>query len=55
MFLSRIGIIVSIWVLSIFINNYGISNTMLMGAGISLFGLLIFVAFVSEIRGMLLA
>lgn len=41
--------------LPIFINNYGISNTMLMGAGISLFGLLISVAFAPETRGMSLA
>ncbi len=33
MSLSRIGTIVSTWALPIFINNYGISNTMLMGAG----------------------
>ncbi len=48
MSLSRIGTIVSTWALPIFINNYGISNTMLMGAGISLFGLLISVAFAPE-------
>lgn len=51
MSLSRIGTIVSTWALPIFINNYGISNTMLMGAGISLFGLLISVAFAPETRG----
>lgn len=55
MSLSRIGTIVSTWALPIFINNYGISNTMLMGAGISLFGLLISVAFALETRGMSLA
>ncbi|EFM5934078.1 MFS transporter [Escherichia coli] len=55
MSLSRIGTIVSTWALPIFINNYGISNTMLMGAGISLFGLLISVAFAPETRGMSLA
>jgi len=55
MSLSRIGTIVSTWTLPIFINNYGISNTMLMGAGISLFGLLISVAFAPETRGMSLA
>lgn len=55
MSLSRIGTIVSTWTLLIFINNYGISNTMLMGAGISLFGLLISVAFAPETRGMSLA
>ncbi len=55
MSLSRIGTIVSTLALPIFINNYGISNTMLMGAGISLFGLLISVAFAPETRGMSLA
>lgn len=55
MSLSRIGTIVSTWALPIFINNYGISNTMLMEAGISLFGLLISVAFAPETRGMSLA
>lgn len=55
MSLSRIGTIVSTQALPIFINNYGISNTMLMGAGISLFGLLISVAFAPETRGMSLA
>ncbi len=55
MSLSRIGTIVSTWALPIFINNYGISSTMLMGAGISLFGLLISVAFAPETRGMSLA
>lgn len=55
MSLSRIGTIVSTRALPIFINNYGISNTMLMGAGISLFGLLISVAFAPETRGMSLA
>ena len=55
MSLSRIGTIVSTWALPIFINNYGISNTMLMGAGISLFGLLISIAFAPETRGMSLA
>ncbi|MSD89400.1 MFS transporter, partial [Escherichia coli] len=55
MSLSPIGTIVSTWALPIFINNYGISSTMLMGAGISLFGLLISVAFAPETRGMSLA
>ena len=53
--IAHIGTIVSTWALPIFINNYGISNTMLMGAGISLFGLLISVAFAPETRGMSLA
>ncbi|TMR10275.1 MFS transporter, partial [Escherichia coli] len=35
MSLSSIGTIVSTWALPIFINNYGSSNTMLRGAGIS--------------------
>ncbi|RXA37997.1 MFS transporter, partial [Escherichia coli] len=43
------------WTLRVFINHYGISSPMLRGAGISLFGLLISVAFAPETRGMSLA
>lgn len=55
MSLSRIGTILSTWALPIFITRYGISHVMLMGAGISLAGLLISIAFAPETRGLTLA
>ena len=55
MSLSRIGTIVSTWALPVFITKYGISNVMLMGAGISLIGLLVSIAFAPETRGLTLA
>ena len=55
MSLSRIGTILSTWALPIFITKYGISYVMLMGAGISLVGLLISIAFAPETRGLTLA
>lgn len=55
MSLSRIGTILSTWALPIFITKYGISHVMLMGAGISLVGLLISIAFAPETRGLTLA
>ncbi|MDU7329717.1 MAG: MFS transporter, partial [Klebsiella pneumoniae] len=55
MSLSRIGTILSTWALPIFITRYGISYVMLMGAGISLIGLLISIAFAPETRGLTLA
>ena len=48
--LSRIGTIVSTWALPVFITKYGISNVMLMGAGISLIGLLVSIAFARNAR-----
>ncbi|MGL5528636.1 MAG: MFS transporter [Plesiomonas shigelloides] len=52
MSLSRIGTIVSVWGLPIFIANHGISNVMLIGAAISLIGLLISMVFAPETRGL---
>ncbi|KAB7684768.1 MFS transporter [Plesiomonas shigelloides] len=52
MSLSRIGTIVSVWGLPIFIANHGISNVMLIGAAISLVGLLISMVFAPETRGL---
>lgn len=43
------------WALPVFITKYGISNVMLMGAGISLIGLLVSIAFAPETRGLTLA
>lgn len=55
MSLSRVGTILSTWALPIFITKYGISQVMLMGAGISLVGLLVSIAFAPETRGLTLA
>ena len=55
MSLSRIGTIISTWALPVFITKYGINSVMLMGAGISLIGLLISIAFAPETRGLTLA
>jgi putative MFS transporter len=55
MSLSRVGTIVSTWALPVFISKYGISHVMLMGAGISLIGLLVSIAFAPETRGLTLA
>ena len=55
MSLSRVGTIVSTWALPVFITKYGISHVMLMGAGISLIGLLVSIAFAPETRGLTLA
>lgn len=55
MSLSRIGTIISTWALPIFITKYGINSVMLMGAGISLIGLLVSIAFAPETRGLTLA
>lgn len=55
MSLSRIGTILSTRALPIFITKYGISQVMLMGAGISLVGLLVSIAFAPETRGLTLA
>nr|WP_302981780.1 MFS transporter [Plesiomonas shigelloides] len=52
MSLSRIGTIVSVWGLPIFIANHGISNVMLIGAAISLVGLLISMVLAPETRGL---
>ncbi|MBB3322488.1 MFS transporter [Atlantibacter sp. RC6] len=52
MSLSRIGTIISTWALPLFIARYGISRVMLMGALISLIGLLVSIALAPETRGL---
>lgn len=52
MSLSRIGTVFSTYALPLFIVNYGISNAMLVGAGISLFGLLVSIAMAPETKGL---
>ncbi|WP_179038453.1 MFS transporter [Limnobaculum xujianqingii] len=52
MSLSRIGTMISIYGLPLFMQQYGISATMLVGAGVSLFGLLVSVILAPETRGM---
>ncbi|AFJ48370.1 MFS transporter [Shimwellia blattae] len=52
MSVSRIGTVISTWALPVFISEYGIGPTMLVGAGISLAGLVISLLFAPETRGM---
>lgn len=52
MSLSRIGAVVSTYALPLFMQQYGISATMLVGAGISLFGVLVSVMMAPETRGL---
>lgn len=52
MSLSRIGTIISTWLLPLFIAQYGVSRTMLMGALISLIGLVVSVVLAPETRGL---
>lgn len=52
MSLSRIGTIISTWLLPLFIAQYGVSRTMLMGALISLIGLVVSVVMAPETRGL---
>lgn len=52
MSLSRIGTVISTYALPLFMQQHGISATMLVGAGISLFGLAISVILAPETRGM---
>ncbi|MCL1138205.1 MFS transporter [Shewanella pneumatophori] len=51
---SRIGTIISTYALPIFMANYGISPTLLVGAAISLFGLIISVFMAPETKGLTL-
>lgn len=55
MSISRIGTIFSTWALPTFISEYGINNVMLMGAGVSLLGLVVSVLFAPETKGLTLA
>lgn len=52
MSLSRIGTIISTWLLPLFMAQYGVSRTMLMGALISLIGLVVSVVLAPETRGL---
>ncbi len=54
MSLTRIGTVVSTWALPLFITRYGINHVMLIGAGISLIGLVVSVVFAPETRGLTL-
>ncbi|MBO2554281.1 MFS transporter [Shewanella algae] len=52
---SRIGTILSTYALPVFMNAYGVSWTMMAGAGISLLGLVVSILLAPETRGMTLA
>jgi putative MFS transporter len=52
MSISRIGTVISTWALPVFITEYGINAVMLMGALISLVGLVVSVMFAPETRGL---
>lgn len=54
MSISRIGTVVSTWALPVFISRYGISTVMLIGALISLVGLLVSLVWAPETRGLTL-
>lgn len=55
MAISRIGTVVSIYVLPTFIREYGTGPTMLAGAAISLLGLIVSIAWAPETKGLSLA
>lgn len=55
MSISRIGTIFSTWALPVFIHEYGISHVVLMGAGVSLVGLVVSILFAPETKGLTLA
>lgn len=52
MSISRVGTVISTWALPVFISRYGISTVMLIGAFISLVGLIVSVLFAPETRGL---
>ncbi|NAC33168.1 MFS transporter, partial [Escherichia coli] len=54
MSISRIGTVVSTCALPAFIATYGINTTMLVGAAISLFGMMVSVLFAPETKGLTL-
>lgn len=54
MSISRIGTVISTWALPVFIARYGISTVMLIGAFISLVGLVVSVLFAPETKGLTL-
>lgn len=55
MSISRIGTIFSTWALPLFITQYGVSAAVLMGAGVSLVGLIVSILFAPETKGLTLA
>lgn len=55
MSISRIGTIFSTCALPMFISEYGINSVMLMGAGVSLLGLVVSILFAPETKGLTLA
>ncbi|ADO48720.1 MFS transporter [[Enterobacter] lignolyticus] len=55
MSISRVGTVVSTWALPVFITRYGISTVMLIGALISLVGLVVSILFAPETRGLSLS
>lgn len=52
MSISRVGTVISTWALPVFISRYGISTVMLIGAFISLVGLIVSILFAPETRGL---
>jgi len=52
MSISRIGTVISTWALPVFITRYGISTVMLIGAFISLVGLIVSILFAPETKGL---
>ncbi|MFU0966603.1 MFS transporter [Kluyvera ascorbata] len=55
MSISRIGTVISTWALPLFITRYGISMVMLIGAFISLIGLVVSILFAPETRDLSLS
>ena len=55
MSISRIGTVISTWALPLFITRYGISMVMLIGAFISLIGLVVSIIFAPETRDLSLS
>lgn len=52
MAMSRLGTVIGVYGLPTFLKNYGIGLTMLVGAGITLLGLVISIAWAPETKGM---
>lgn len=54
MSISRIGTVISTWALPVFIGRYGINTVMLIGAAISLVGLVVSIIYAPETKGLTL-
>ena len=54
MSISRVGTVISTWALPVFITRYGINTVMLIGAFISLIGLVVSIIFAPETKGLTL-